>query len=294
MEFTLAISLAVALGVNVSKRLYTGKTSSDTIYISVFNCISGAFSALVLLAWGGFGEASLYTVLLGAAFGLIIVMQSVFFMGALRLGPMSYTNVIVSFSTLITALLGALFWNERITLLQIIGIILMLLSFVFAVEKDKSAKGASIKWLLFCMLAFLLTSGIGLLQKIHQSSEHKSELNSFLIIAFVVSSLLSLSFVLFAWIRNKPRAHLPAKKQKGLLPLLALLIAISGIMTAVNHKLNLYLSGMMDSAVFFPIVNGGSLILTTLAALIIFRERLSVRQWIGVGIGFLSVMLIVL
>ena len=69
----------------MSKRLYTGKTSSDTIYISVFKCISGAFSALVLLAWGGFGEASLYTVLLGAALGLIIVMQSVFFMGALRL-----------------------------------------------------------------------------------------------------------------------------------------------------------------------------------------------------------------
>jgi multidrug transporter EmrE-like cation transporter len=64
----------------------------------------------------------------------------------------------------------------------------------------------------------------------------------------------------------------------------------SGICVAANHKFNLALSGEIPSAVFFPIVNGGNLVLTTLSALIIFKEKLTKRQWIGVTLGILSVL----
>ena len=68
------------------------------------------------------------------------------------------------------------------------------------------------------------------------------------------------------------------------------MIAVGGGCVAVNHKLNLFLSGVMDSAVFFPIVNGGGLVLATIAALIIFREKLTKKQWCGVVIGTISVL----
>jgi len=45
----------------------------------------------------------------------------------------------------------------------------------------------------------------------------------------------------------------------------------------------------MDSAVFFPIVNGGGLVLTTFAAVLLFKEKLSKKQWIGVVLGIASV-----
>ena len=77
-----------------------------------------------------------------------------------------------------------------------------------------------------------------------------------------------------------------AKRQVWLL--LGIMIA-SGACVAVNNKFNLYLSGVMDSAVFFPIVNGGGLVLTTLAAVLLFKEKLSTKQWIGVVLGIASV-----
>lgn len=64
---------------------------------------------------------------------------------------------------------------------------------------------------------------------------------------------------------------------------------VSGACVAVNNKFNLYLSGVMDSAVFFPVVNGGGLVLTTLAAVLLFKEKLSKKQWIGVVLGIASV-----
>ena len=68
-----------------------------------------------------------------------------------------------------------------------------------------------------------------------------------------------------------------------------LLMAVVGICVAVNNKLNLFLSGVMDSAVFFPLVNGGGLVLTALAAVLLFRERLSRKQWVGVLVGIVAV-----
>ena len=67
------------------------------------------------------------------------------------------------------------------------------------------------------------------------------------------------------------------------------IMLVNGICVAINNKFNLYLSGVMDSAVFFPIVNGGGLVLTTLAAVLLFREKLSKKQWVGIVLGITSV-----
>ena len=68
-----------------------------------------------------------------------------------------------------------------------------------------------------------------------------------------------------------------------------LLVALSGVCVAAQNKLSLYLAGVMDSAVFFPIVNGGGLVLMIVASLILFREKMQKRQWIGILLGIVSV-----
>lgn len=255
----------------------------------LYNAVNGAVSAIVFLFWGGFGNASVFTVLLGVLFGVITSAQMVATMYALRIGPMSFTTVIVSFSTLLTALSGALFWNEKLKWLQIVGIVLMVISFVFAVERKQDEKRASWKWLLFCLIAAACSGGIGLMQKIHQTSIHKGELNAFLIVAFIVLGSISAIFALFAKMKEKT-SLLPRGKNGGRSWWLFALMAVGGGCAAVNNKLNLYLSGVMDSAVFFPIVNGGGLVLATVAALVVFHEKLTKKQWCGVVVGTLSVL----
>jgi len=154
-------------------------------------------------------------------------------------------------------------------------------------------------------VAFLATGGIGVMQKVHQSSVHKGELNAFLIIAFAVSALLSL-IVAPCISRLDKKATAPTSEsdenasQRGAFDkwlcknglFLLTLMLISGATVAVNNKFNLYLSGVMDSSVFFPIVNGGGLVLTTLAAVVLFREKLTKKQWLGIAVGILAVLLL--
>ena len=283
----LTVSLVAALGGSIFKKLYTNRDSrlSGSFAYTAVGCL---VAAAVLFAWGGFGKASLFTVLLGVLFGAVTALQGVTNMAALQVGPLSYTTVIISFSTLISALSGVLFFGESIGLWQIIGMALMLASFALANGGENGGKRANLRWLLLCVVAFLATGAIGVMQKIHQSSAFKGELNAFLVIAFAVSAFLS--GVITLLLRKKDRTSNAPENARGKMILLIFLMLISGVCVAVNNKLNLYLSGVIDSVIFFPVVNGGGLVLTTLASLLIFKERLRAKQWIGILLGIASVL----
>ncbi len=290
----LIISLAAALGGSIIKKYYMSKSEDTLASVFTFNAIGSVVSALVLLVWGGIESLSVFTVLLGILFGIVTILQAITNLRALRIGPMSYTSIIISFSTLISAVSGALFFNEQIELAHIIGMVFMLISFVLAVEPKSDEKGMSMRWLALCLAAFLFTGGIGIMQKVHQTSSHKGELNAFLVVAFAVSAILSAIVALFLKKKESPAAEnaaAQAEKPSGkLVYILVAVMLLNGVCVAVNNKLNLFLSGELPAAVFFPIVNGGGLILTTLAALILFRERLTKKQWVGVVAGVISIL----
>ena len=291
IPLTLILSLAAALGGSIAKKYYTDKGSARLSGGFVFNAVGCLCAAVILLCWGGFGQSSVFTIVLGVAFGAVTALQGITNIAALQVGPMSYTSVIISFSTLISSLSGVMFFDESLGWAQIVGMVLMLASFVLAAKSDVDEKKANLKWLFLCLIAFVATGGIGVMQKVHQSSEYRDELNAFLIIAFVSSAVLCAFFAALMKRRESRFADEKEKEKNGKRQvwfLLGIMIA-SGACVAVNNKFNLYLSGVMDSAVFFPIVNGGGLVLTTLAAVLLFKEKLSTKQWIGVVLGIASV-----
>ena len=288
---TLILSLAAALIGSIAKKYYTDKAPTGLSGAFVFNAVSSLIAAVILLYWGGFGTLSVFTIVLGVAFGAVTALQGITNISALQVGPMSYTSVIISFSTLISAFSGVMFFGESLGWVQIVGIVLMLASFVLATKSDGDEKKANLKWLFLCVIAFVATGGIGVMQKVHQSSAYKDELNAFLIVAFISSAVIC---AMFATLMKRRGSRVVEENERGknskkqVWLMLAIMIA-SGVFVAVNNKFNLYLSGVMNSAVFFPIVNGGGLVLTTLAALMLFKEKLSTKQWIGVVLGIASV-----
>ena len=280
----LAISMAVALGGGIVKYYFCIRISGGAADRQVYNGVTSLAAAVVLVLWGGVSSVSLFTLLLGIAFGIVTALQQITSLKALEQGPWAYTSVIISLSTLIPALSGMLFWSERILWPQIVGMVLIAGCLILSVNYKSDQKKASFQWLFYCLIAFVCTGMIGVMQKWHQNSDSKPELNAFLAIAFFVS--FAYSAISWGVLQRRNRA-----KTGGALGywLPTCLMIGGGICAAINNKLNLFLSGAMQSAVFFPIVNGGGLVLTTVTAVLFFRERLTSRQWIGLSLGILSV-----
>ena len=281
----LAVSMAAALSGGIVKKYFCSRISSGQADRHLYNAISSLTAALVLFFCCGISSCSVFTLLLGVAFGAVTAVQQITSLQSMELGPWSYTSVLISLSTLIPALSGSLFWHEQIRLPQIFGMVLMAGCLFLSAEWKSDRKKASLRWFLYCMTAFLCTGMIGVMQKWHQNSDARAEINAFLLIAFAFSFLYSgCGWLLYSRRSRKARPVCAGKPFTA-----AAIMAASGLFAAVNNILNLYLSGIMPSAVFFPVVNVGGLILTMAAAILLFRERLDKKQWAGITPGILSV-----
>ena len=282
---------ASALG-TVTRKYFTDKSGSGIASKCIYTAASCLVAALCLAAVGDMMKPSAFTALLSILFGTITALQGIAMLTAMRLGPVSYTMMFSSFSTVITALSGVLFFNESITPLKIFGILLMLVSFVFAVERSKDNKKGNFAWLMLCIAVFLGTGGIGLMQKVYQTSEYKNELDIFLVLAFIVcAAVASLASAILSHTKEKKNPLFPEIDKKQAVFLILFTLG-GGVCVAINNKLNLFLSGVLDTSVFFPIANGGAVVLSTLFAFFFFKERLSLRRWIGLFIGVLAVVLL--
>lgn len=288
----LFISLfASALG-TVARKYFVEKSGAAVSPKCIYTAASCLVAALCLAATGELLSPSRFTLLLSLLFGTVTALQGIAMLAAMRKGPVSYTMMFASFSTVVTALSGVLFFDERITWLKGIGILLMLVSFVFAVDREKNGKKGNLGWLLLCIGVFLGTGAIGIMQKVHQTSAYKEELNVFLVLSFIATAVVCTIFCLLLRSGEGEEKNLIFRlDKKGLLFLLLITVG-GGVCVAVNNKLNLFLSGVLDASVFFPIANGGAVVLSALFAFFLFKERLSVKRWIGLSIGVLAVVLL--
>lgn len=216
---------------------------------------------------------SLYTVLLGMLFGIVTALGNLYKMAALSKGPMHITLLITTSSMIIPTLSGV-FFGEKFSLFKLL-IALVLIYFIYLSIGKRKGEKINRSWSICCLIAFLLIGTVGVLQKIHQTSAHKSEISGFLFVSFLISAIIS---------AFKSKGKETLKMETRLIPL----ALICGGCTFAMNYINLKLSGLLPSQLFFPLVNGSSIVLSSVLSVVLFREHLSTRQTMGLIGGILS------
>ena len=250
--------------------------TSDHVYR--FNILTYAVCILLFGILSLSGGISWFTVGMGLLFGVITAFSNYYKMLSLSNGPMHITLLITTSSMIIPTVSG-IFFGESFSLLKLC-VVFVLIFFIYLSLEKKSDSKINKRWLLFCALAFLFQGSIGVLQKIHQSSAHKSETGSFLLIAFICS-------LIYSHIRSKQSFRELHFEKKHLWFAL-----ICGVCTFGMNFLNLKLSGLLPSQLFFPVVNGSAIILSSLMSILFFKEKLTKKQIVGLCGGILALIAI--
>ncbi len=285
----LTVTIITSVVISLTRAAYSKNLPADNRNLWFFNLMQNVFCGLmIIVVMGGIGEYSTFTLLLGTVLGAVSAFQLLFNLKAFSAGPFSYTTVIVSLSAIIPTVSG-IFFGETISPIQWVGITCMAVCIILSPDSTKGehAKKSSFEWIVFCAVAALFSGAIGILQKIHQTSIHKEEKAAFLVSAFLVATVIS---VVFLFASPKGAGHEGGTKKDKAIRIL--LPVITGVCFAFPHTINLHLSGVLPTAIMFPMVNIIPMILSTVVAMVMFRERLSVKRWIGVIIGVLSTVLV--
>lgn len=248
---------------HVSKKSLHGR--ADTYF---YNALMSAVCLLLFGAMAIGRSISLYTVLLGIAFGMMTVLASYTKMIALARGPMHITTLIITSSMLIPTLAGVVLFGEPFSPGKLIAAIALIV-FIYLSAGKSGDTHVSRSWAVVCAISFLMNGLIGVTQQIHQTSVHRDELFAFLAVAFAVSFL-------FAAFMSRgttcpSRFKLP---QYGV-------AALCGLCAFAMNIINLKLSGELPSQLFFPAVNGIPIILIGLLSIFLFKEKTTGRQTVG-------------
>lgn len=289
----LTASIICAALNNIFLHLYNDKKN--------YTCNIFAFNAIVSLIWtlifiivgGGFGHASLTTIVYGLIYGVIIALFLMFKMASLGSGPVSITSLIGCCSLIVPTLFGLIFYEETVNYLQIIGLVVLFVALYLCVDPKSNMK-ISKKWIIFCVIFFLCAGASGVLLKMYNKSGFSAEMNTMMIITALTAMV---SFVIIYVVggllrkrQNKP--FLSMEKNKKSLLWSVLFMFLCGLVSGGYQRLNMYLTGALPSILFFPTFNGVVIFLSCASGVVLFKEKLSVKQIIGLILGVVCIMLV--
>lgn len=281
------ILLFVSVFIDTFKNIYYNqfgnsilKSNRDAI---LFNVVCGIGASAFFLASGCGFKISSFSLAAAAVFAAVTAMAQYFSLMSMSCGSMSYSVLFTYLGMIIPTLFGIFFYKQPVSPLQIVGLLLMLVT-LFCGAGVKKGEKVNVKWLIFAFGSFIMWGLVGVIQQIHQNSRFAGEIKVFLFWSFV---FLTAIFTVMYLIMPKSGKSGYKLKSKSTVPSI-----ISGIIIGAVNLINLYLSGKLPSIVLFPILNGGVIVLSGLAAIIFFKERLSKSQYVGIALGIAAVCLL--
>lgn len=271
---------------------YFGKnlieTNKDTLFFNVISCLGTViFFTVAILISGESFIVSKFTIIVAIIFGFVTAVSQYFCLLSMNLGPMSLSILFTYLSALIPTVFGIFYRNIPPTLIQIIGLILMITTFILSID-FKEESGITVKWLFAVAGSFFGMGLLGVCQTVHQTSSYAHEINGLLfwtfIFAFIFFTILYIPYA----VKDKKQGV----KKKQYKPFDWCSMTITGVFMGALNLICLYLSGKLPSVIFFPILNGGVMIISGLSSFIIFKEKPEKKKLASLVIGIVAACLI--
>ena len=243
--------------------------------------------AVFLAAGSGFPEERLpFTLLFGAVSGFMYMGTLLLLQKTISGSGLVLASVFNKLGVLIPVLLALILFRELPSVWQAIGFVLSLAAVVWIFTGGTKAgqggkpSGKSIRaWIRpVCLLvtAGLTDSMVNLFDKYGPVSGK----DAYLFLNFFFAFFISLTILLI-----RIKAH-PVRLTEVLLG------AAAGVPIYFASRFVLKSLGGLPSVVVYPVYCVGTLAVITLAGLVLFRERLSARKWIGVGLILVALVLL--
>lgn len=252
------------------------------IFNAIFTFAAMAFFLLKAVVING---ASLsfnwLAILLGAISGVAFALAVFLSYVAYGTGSFVLTSLILSYSIIIQIFYG-LWLGEVISVLGWIAIILIVISlyFVKGNSKEESAK-ISKKWLIASILSVIMAGAYSVLAAHQQIIFNNTKDNEFMIVTYAVATLFLLSVGL---IKN-------GKELKYTLKHGTLYAMGAGLVNGVTNFLVLYTYLFAEKHFIAPINAGITIMVSFIISRLIFKEKFSKMQYLGVILGGLAIIL---
>ncbi len=287
MIYLLLSILASTLIFVVFKLFSTYKV--NTLHAIVVNyfvaCASGiiGYSGKITLSEIPSYDWFYYTLALGALFIIVFNLMAL----TTQRSGLSVVSVATKMSVVIPVVFGLLYYKDSLGVFKAMGILLALVAVYLASVKKKDGLKIKPRNLIFPVLVFLGSGVIDTsIKYLEGSFVAESDVPLFSATIFLAAFTIGILVLLVQKLRGKFQ--------------FAWKNCIGGIVLGVPNYFSIYFlvkalrSGLFESSGIFTVNNVAIVMLSTFLGILFFKERLLLKNWIGIGLAVVSIFLIAL
>ena len=220
---------------------------------------------------------------LAAIIGILFFVLFIIIGISTKLVGLSITTVAGKMSVVIPIIFSIIYYNEDITQLKVIGIILAFVGVILTIYKNSPKDKSQLSQFLIPLLLFI---GMGLTDSLFKYTENRfideNNIALFNSSLFYISFFSSLIYVLIT--KQGKRLFEPQIIIWGLLLGIVNFYGVFFFMKALGSK-------SYDSSIIFGINNVSIVVLSVLLGIIIFKEKISKMNTIGVASSVFAIIL---
>lgn len=194
------------------------------------------------------------------------------------------TSLSSKLSVVLPTLAGVLLFHEKLNFVATCGIVLALVALVLVVGgRAQSDKTNKINWLLPVFIFFGTGTG-DILMKLTEQRNNADDMSFMIAFIYFIALLFGIIIVTYELIRGK--SHWQWKSALGGIGL--------GVINFFSTYSVYHAMRCFDNVVLFPVYNIGVVSLTALTGWLLFKEKLTWKNYLGLAIAIIAVILITL
>lgn len=276
-----------------SNKIYQ-KRVGDGIKVGLAaSVIMGCVSFLIFLALSGFKlQITTYSMIMAVLMMLAVTSYSLLAYKILSGGKVAiYVMFLMSGGMVLPYIWGLFFGGEEFSVLRTIGLAVIMAAVVLInFDKTKPSK----MQIILCIFVFVLNGCSSIISKTHQDptailaslgisgSFEIVDTASFVALVNLAKIVIcSVLYIVVAVATRKAEPQLlPYKRGNVLIPVLA--VSAAAVADGVSYYFQLLGAKNLDAGMLYPLISGGSIIVTAIAAFFAFREKPSRPALVGI------------
>lgn len=266
-------STAISFIMRISTNKISARLSMLGINYLVCSLLGAVYAGFNLLPAGASGLG--FTAIVGAVSGILYLGGFVLFQWNTAKNGIVLSSIFMKLGLLVPMVLSVLLFGEFPTIVQMIGFCIAVFAILLINFRKEKAEG---RFLLPLVGMLLICGGADVMSKVFEAWGPAALSEQFLFYTFAVAMILCTLLVVYK------------KERPGIRELL--FGAAIGIPNFFSAKFLLLSLNHLPAVVVFPSFSIGTMLLTTVAGVCFFKERLQKLQWIALCAIILALLLL--
>lgn len=249
----------------------------------LYNGIKFLVGSLLLLPMTLMDDAPKFepgAILCGIACGVMYAVSKTVILKGYEKTSVSFMTLCHASGMIMPCIIGHFFWSEKLSILSVIGILLTVTSIVLLKNSKSNGMKFEMMGIVIGIVVFLTSGGVMIAQKLMGLYFAEQSISAYNFYSFIVA------FFILCFFAKRKNADKKSKKN-------VLIFAVgSAVSLTVMSFVMTELAGSVPSIILFPLFNGLGIICVCVGSVFVFKEKLSIKNVVGLLFGVCGLCLV--